>query len=126
MRHSKANWGCFYCKNKGVVKTYSFIDMVIAAGTANVVGLFIGMVVYSVVTISAKEQEEAEHKRQIRAYEETIAKQAQVINEKNKFIIRFKYGCIDAVQKYLQDDVVACTMIIATINGFKEGQKGQT
>ena len=105
---------------------YSFIDMVIAAGTAFVVGLFIGVVVYSVVTISAKEQEEAEHKKQIRAYEETIAKQAQVINEKNKFIIRFKYGCIDAVQKYLQDDVVACTMIIATINGFKEGQKGQT
>jgi len=102
---------------------YSFIDIVIAAGTAFIVGLFIEMVVYSVVTISAKEQEEAEHKRQIRAYEETIAKQAQVINEKNKFIIRFKYGCIDAVQKYLQDDVAACTMIVATINGFKEGSK---
>lgn len=99
---------------------YSFIDIVIAAGTAFIVGLFIGMVVYSVVTISGKEQEEAEHKRQIRACEETIAKQAQVINEKNKFIIRFKYGCIDAVQRYLQDDVAACTMIVATINGFKE------
>ena len=102
---------------------YSFIDMVIATGTAFIVGLFIGMVVYSVVTISAKEQEEAEHKRQIRAYEETIAKQAQVINEKNKFIIRFKYKCIDVVQRYLQDDVAACTMIVATINGFKEGSK---
>ncbi len=105
---------------------YSFIDIVIAAGTAFIVGLFIGMVVYSVVTISAKEQEEAEYKRQIRACEETIAKQAQVINEKNKFIIRFKYKCIDAVQKYLQDDVVACTMIVATINGIKEGKKSES
>lgn len=105
---------------------YTFIDMVIAVVTALLVGAFIGMVVYSVVTISAKEQEEAEHKRQIRAYEETIAKQAQALNEKNKFIIRFKYGCIDVVQRYLQDDVAACTMIVATINGFKEGQKGQT
>lgn len=105
---------------------YSFIDMVIAAGTASLIGAFIGMVVYSVVTISGKEQEEAEHKRQIRACEDTIAKQAQVINEKNKFIIRFKYGCIDAVQKYLQDDVVACTMIVATINGIKEGKKSES
>ena len=94
--------------------------MVIAVVTALLVGAFLGMVVYSVITISGQQEEEAEHKRQIRAYEETIAKQAQVINEKNKFIIRFKYGCIDAVQKYLQDDVVACTMIIATINGLKE------
>lgn len=94
--------------------------MAVAVGTAFLIGAFIGMVVYSIITISAKEQEEAEHKKQIRAYEETIAKQAQALNEKNKFIIRFKYGCIDAVQKYLQDDVVACTMIIATINGFKE------
>lgn len=94
--------------------------MAVAVGTAFIVGLFIGMVVYSVITISAKEQEEAEFNRQIRAYEETIAKQAQVINEKNKFIIRFKYKCIDVVQRYLQDDVAACTMIVATINGFKE------
>lgn len=99
---------------------YTLIDMVVAVGTSLLIGAFIGMVVYSVITISAKEQEEAEHKKQIRAYEETIARQAQVINEKNKFIIRFKYGCIDAVQRYLQDDVAACTMIVATINGFKE------
>lgn len=105
---------------------YSFIDLVIAVGAALMIGVFIGMVVYSVITISAKEQEEAEHKRQIRAYEETIAKQAQVINEKNKFIIRFKYKCIDAVQRYLQDDVVACTMIVATINGIKEGKKSES
>lgn len=96
--------------------------MVIAVVTALLVGAFLGMVVYSIIAISGKEQEEAEHNRQICAYEETIAKQAQALNEKNKFIIRFKYGCIDAVQKYLQDDVVACTMIIATINGFKEGK----
>ena len=105
---------------------YSFIDLVIAVGAALMIGVFIGMVVYSVITISAKEQEEAEHKRQIRAYEETIAKHAQVINEKNKFIIRFKYKCIDAVQRYLQDDVVACTMIVATINGIKEGKKSES
>lgn len=105
---------------------YSFIDLVIAVGAALMIGVFIGMVVYSVITISTKEQEEAEHKRQIRAYEETIAKQAQVINEKNKFIIRFKYKCIDAVQRYLQDDVVACTMIVATINGIKEGKKSES
>lgn len=97
--------------------------MVIAVVTALLVGAFLGMVVYSVIAISGKEQEEAEHNRQIRSYEETIAKQAQALNEKNKFIIRFKYGCIDAVQKYLQDDVAACTMIVATINGFKEGSK---
>lgn len=81
------------------------------------------MVLYAIVTISGKEQEEIEHKKQIRAYEETIAEQAQVINEKNRFIIRFRYKCIDAVQRYLQDDVAACTMIVATINGIKEGSK---
>ena len=90
------------------------------------IGVFIGITAHSVVTISEVEREEEEHKKQIRAYEETIAKQAQVINEKNKFIIRFKYKCIDAVQRYLQDDVVACTMIVATINGIKEGKKSES
>lgn len=97
--------------------------MAVAVGVTFLIGVFIGMALYSVVTISGREQEEIEHKKQIRAYEETIAKQAQALNEKNKFIIRFKYGCIDAVQRYLQDDVAACTMIVATINGFKEGSK---
>ena len=87
------------------------------------IGVFIGITAHSVVTISEMEREEEEHKKQISAYEKTIAKQAQVINEKNKFIIRFKYKCIDVVQRYLQDDVAACTMIVATINGFKEGSK---
>ena len=105
---------------------YSFIDMVIAVETSLLIGAFIGMVVYSVVTISEMEREEEEHKKQIRAYEETIAKQAQVINEKNKFIIRFKYKCIDVVQRYLQDDVAVCTMIVATINGIKEGKKSES
>lgn len=90
------------------------------------IGVFIGITAHSVVTISEVEREEEEHKKQISAYEKTIAKQAQVINEKNKFIIRFKYKCIDAVQRYLQDDVVACTMIVATINGIKEGKKSES
>lgn len=90
------------------------------------IGVFIGITAHSVVTISEVEREEEEHKKQISAYENTIAKQAQVINEKNKFIIRFKYKCIDAVQRYLQDDVVACTMIVATINGIKEGKKSES
>ena len=90
------------------------------------IGVFIGITAHSVVTISEVEREEEEHKKQIRAYEETIAKQAQVINEKNKFIIRFKYKCIDVVQRYLQDDVAVCTMIVATINGIKEGKKSES
>lgn len=90
------------------------------------IGVFIGITAHSVVTISEVEREEEEHKKQISAYEKTIAKQAQVISEKNKFIIRFKYKCIDAVQRYLQDDVVACTMIVATINGIKEGKKSES
>lgn len=102
---------------------YSFLDLAIAVGAALMIGVFIGITVHSVVTISEMEREEEEHKKQISAYEETIEKQAQIINEKNKYIIRFKYKCIDAVQRYLQDDVAACTMIVATINGFKEGSK---
>ena len=105
---------------------YSFLDLVIAVGAALMIGVFIGITAHSVVTISEVEREEEEHKKQISAYEKTIAKQAQVINEKNKFIIRFKYKCIDAVQRYLQDDVVACTMIVATINGIKEGKKSES
>ena len=105
---------------------YSFLDLVIAVGAALMIGVFIGITAHSVVTISEVEREEEEHKKQISAYEKTIAKQAQVINEKNKFIIRFKYKCIDVVQRYLQDDVAVCTMIVATINGIKEGKKSES
>ena len=94
--------------------------MVVVFFVAFIFGGVVGIFASALCAASGNMKMEEEHREAIRACEETIAKQAQVINEKNKFIIRFKYGCIDAVQKYLQDDVVACTMIIATINGLKE------
>lgn len=97
--------------------------MVVVFFVALIFGGVVGIFASALCTASGNMKMEEEYREKIRVYEETIAKQAQALNEKNKFIIRFKYGCIDAVQRYLQDDVVACTMIIATINGFKEGSK---
>ena len=72
---------------------------------------------------AGREKEQEEFQETIKSYQRSLDEKNRIITEKNKHIIRLKYKTIEAVQQYLQHDAVACTMIIATINGIKEGKE---
>ena len=99
---------------------YSFTDLAIAVGCSLMIGFFIGIALMGLCSASGREKEQEEFHETIKSYQNRLAEKDRIIMQKNKHIIRFKYKTLEAVQQYLQDDVVACTMIIATINGIKE------
>ena len=102
---------------------YSSTDILVAVVSSLMVGLFVGMAIMKAKIESDMGKERQEFRATIKSYQRCLDEKNRIITEKNKHIVRFKYKVIDAVQQYLQHDAVACTMIIATINGIKEGKE---
>lgn len=99
---------------------YSLTDMIITAVLCLGIGGCIGIAISSMCVAAGESHRMDEWFDRESRYKELIYQRDMELREKSKFIARFRHKTIEIVQQYLQDNVAACTMIVASIRGIKE------